>query len=124
MSFVDILIIFVPIIIVLIIIVLSFSVFFRMEKVSTSSSRNFGGKPKGVKEGAPLPKNAKSQQDLANYYFEMGDYAKAAQIYAILVNGAMVNRRLDGFHISLRYGISLMKTGHLDQAYKYVADAF
>ena len=71
-----------------------------------------------------MPKNAKSQQDLANYYFENGDYAKAAQIYAILVNGATVNRKLDGFNISLRYGISLMKTGHLDQAYKYVADAF
>lgn len=124
MSFVDILIIFIPIIIVLVIVVLSFSVFFRMEKIPTGGARSSSGKVKGVREGAPLPKNAKSQQDLANYYYEMGNYAKAAQIYAILVNGAMVNRRLDGFNISLRYGISLMKTGHLDQAYKYVADAF
>ncbi len=124
MSFTDILIIFVPIIIVLIIAVLSVSLFFRVENVSSTSRLRSEKSVKGVKSGAPLPKNAKSQQDLANYYFENGDYAKAAQIYAILVNGATVNRKLDGFNISLRYGISLMKTGHLDQAYKYVADAF
>lgn len=124
MSFTDILIIFVPIIIVLIIAVLSVSLFFRVENVSSTSRTRSEKSVKGVKSGAPLPKNAKSQQDLANYYFENGDYAKAAQIYAILVNGATVNRKLDGFNISLRYGISLMKTGHLDQAYKYVADAF
>lgn len=128
MSFVDILIIFIPILIVLVIIVVSFSLFFRMEKVKTTptSSRALsgGGKARGAKEGASLPKNAKSQQELANYYFETGNYEKAAQIYAVLIDGAMVNRRLDGFQISLRYGISLMKTGHLDQAYKYVADAF
>ena len=124
MSFTDILIIFVPIIIVLIIAVLSVSLFFRVENVSSTSRLRSEKSVKGVKSGAPLPKNAKSQQDLANYYFENGDYVKAAQIYAILVNGATVNRKLDGFNISLRYGISLMKTGHLDQAYKYVADAF
>ena len=124
MSFTDILIIFVPIIIVLIIAVLSVSLYLRIENVSSTSRLRSEKSVKGVKSGAPLPKNAKSQQDLANYYFENGDYAKAAQIYAILVNGATVNRKLDGFNISLRYGISLMKTGHLDQAYKYVADAF
>lgn len=122
MSFLDILIIFVPIIVLLVAILFSFSFFFKMEKVSSAprGGRNY----KGGKSDGPLPKNARSQQDLANQYFEAGEYAKAAQIYALLIDGSMVNRRLDGFNISLRYGISLMKTGHLDQAYKYVADAF
>lgn len=122
MSFTDILIIFVPIIIILIIIAVSVSFIFRVENVSARHRSE--KKMKNITPGMPLPKNVKSQQDLANYYYENGDYVKAAQIYSVLIGNASVNRKLDGFNISLRYGISLMKTGHLDQAYKYVADAF
>ena len=119
MSFTDILIIFVPIIIILIIIAVSVSFIFRVENVSARHRSE--KKMKNITPGMPLPKNVKSQQDLANYYYENGDYVKAAQIYSVLIGNASVNRKLDGFNISLRYGISLMKTGHLDQAYKYVA---
>ncbi len=69
------------------------------------------------------PKDIKSLQNVANIHYENGEYDKAVRPFGILASSAETNKSIDKFEIYLKYGVSLLYTEHLDQAYDYLSEA-
>jgi len=64
------------------------------------------------------PKDAEALLSLADLYFNDNDYDKAAKTYTLLSSMTSTNLGLDAYGINLRAGISLIKLGQNEEAYK------
>jgi tetratricopeptide (TPR) repeat protein len=72
---------------------------------------------------AQNPRDAEALLSLADIYFQEETWDKAYKTYEILIELAGINAGIDEFDVNLRYGISALKLGLLNEAYKGFAMA-
>jgi tetratricopeptide (TPR) repeat protein len=72
---------------------------------------------------AQNPRDAEALLNLADIYYQEETWDKAYKTYEILIELAGINTGIDEFDVNLRYGISALKMGLLNEAYKGFAMA-
>ncbi len=119
----DLLPIIIPVAVVIIIGLIIFSINFNKEKVKKRK------KPKKQKDRntilkdanrklAQNPKDSEALLSLGNLYYSEEAWEKAMRTFGVLVDMCATNSDLDEFDITTKYGLSAMRVGDHEEAYK------
>ncbi|NNM68309.1 MAG: tetratricopeptide repeat protein [Spirochaetales bacterium] len=116
------LLIFIILILVAALIFLFFFTFGKSDKEKKSGKAKKKDKSALFKEAnrrlSQNPKDPDALMILADLQFSDNDFEKAAKTYGILATLTATNPNLDEFTINLRYGLSMIRLGQNDEAYK------
>ncbi|MBN2652865.1 MAG: tetratricopeptide repeat protein [Spirochaetales bacterium] len=118
----------IPIVVFVILVIIALSMRKPKEKKSTKKKITKKDKSailkKTTKKLSKNPKDPHALKDLGELYFEEGDYEKAMRAYSVLSDQVSNRSHGEKFDIYLKYGISLLKTGHRDEAFMALLDAY